>query len=156
MGLRELLRWLWCSFDWKEKPVPIVDPKLLEDGPKDDDAVKPIESRLQIGNNAKSVHPHTWAKKPLTHKYLSSILEEQVLVEREKYICRVLLHGWRSIEPQFHYLSNLSSFSNNWYIDMSSLYWICQHFVFQTHGKVLYFSNSPISKIKRPRKTISQ
>ena len=55
----------------------------------------------------------------LTQKYLSSILEEQVLVEREKYICRVLLHGWRSIEPQFHYLSNLSSFSNNWY-NMSS------------------------------------
>ena len=139
MGLRELLWWLWCSFDWKEKPVPIVDPKFLEDGPKDDDAVKPNESRLQIGNNAKSVHPHTWAKKPLTHKYLSSILEEQVLVEREKYICRVLLHGWRSIEPQFHYLSNLSSFSNNWYNVSSQNIDTIQtcFFYYITHGNIL-------------------
>ena len=41
------------------KPVAIVDPKFLEDGSKDDDAVKPIERGLEVSNNAKSVHPHT-------------------------------------------------------------------------------------------------
>ena len=40
------------------KPVAIVDPKFLKDGAKDDDAVKSIEGGLEVGNNAKSVHPH--------------------------------------------------------------------------------------------------
>ena len=34
------------------KPVPIVDPKFLEDRAEDNDAVKAIESRLKVGHNA--------------------------------------------------------------------------------------------------------
>ena len=51
-------RYAYISNNGDEKPVAVVNPKFLKDRSKDDDAVKSIKGRLEVSNNAKSVHPH--------------------------------------------------------------------------------------------------